>query len=88
MIVTLYKQPDGRTQEIEIKNVLPDDEAYFSSQRIKISMEDVGGELAVYADTGREDDDGEPIEVIELSQGRTCEETLNALRKQCEDFPQ
>lgn len=88
MIVTLYKRPNGRTQEIDIKNVLPDDEAYFTRHKTSISMEDVGGEFAIYADTGREDEDGEPIEVIEFSQGRSCEETLSALRKQCEDFPQ
>ena len=85
MIVTLYKQPDGRTQEIDIKNVLPDDEAYFTRNHIDISMEDVGGMFAIYADIGRMDEDGEPIELIELSQGRSCEETLSALRKLCEE---
>ena len=85
MIVTLYKQPDGRTQEIDIKNVRPDDEAYFSRHDIDISMEDVGGMFAVYADIGQTDEDGEPVELIELSQGRSCEETLNALRKLCEE---
>jgi len=85
MIVTLYKQPDGRTQEIDVKNVLPDDEAYFNRHGIDISMEDVGGMFAIYADTGRMDEDGEPIELIELSQGRSCEEALSALRKLCEE---
>lgn len=85
MIVTLYKQPDGRTQEIDIKNVLPDDEAYFTRNHIDISMEDVGGMFAVYADIGQTDEDGEPIELIELSRGRSCEETLSALRKLCEE---
>lgn len=85
MIVTLYKQPDGRTQEIDIKNVLPDDEEYFTRNRIGISMEDVGGMFVIYADIGWRDEDGEPIELIELSQGRSCKETLSALRKQCEE---
>jgi len=85
MIITLYKQPDGRTQEIDIKNVLPDDEAYFTRNRIAISMEDVGGMFAVYADIGQTDDNGGPVELIELSQGRSCEETLSALRKLCEE---
>ena len=85
MIVTLYKQPDGRTQEIDIRNVLPDDEAYFSRYGIAISMEDVGGMFAVYADIGQTDADGEPVELTELSKGRSCEETLNALRKLCEE---
>ena len=85
MIVTLYKRPDGRKQEIDIKKVLPDDEAYFTRNRIGISMEDVGGMFAIYADLGRMDEDGEPIELIELSQGRSCEEALSALRKLCEE---
>lgn len=85
MIVTLYKQPDGRTREIDIKNVLPDDEAFFTRHEIDISMEDVGGMFALYADIGQTDDDGEPVELIELSQGRSCEETLSALRKLCEE---
>lgn len=85
MIVTLYKQPDGRTQEVDIKNVLPDDEEYFTRNRIDISMEEVGGMFVVYADIGRRNEDGEPIELIELSQGRSCEETLSALRKLCEE---
>jgi hypothetical protein len=84
MIVTLYIRPYGRTQEIDIKNVLPDDEAYFTRNRIGISIENVGGMFAFYADVGETDGDGEPIEFIELSQGRSCEETLSALRKLCE----
>ena len=85
MIVTLYKRPDGRTQEIDIKNVLPDDEAFFDHHGISISIEDVGGMFAVYADIGQTDEDGEPIELLELSQGRSWEETLSALRKLCEE---
>lgn len=85
MIVTLYKQPDGRKQEIDIKNVLPDDEAYFTRHKINISMEDIGGQFAIYADTGAVDEDGEPDELITISQGRSCEETLSELRRLCED---
>lgn len=86
MIVTLYIRPYGWTQEIDIKNVLPDDEAYFTRNHIAISMEDVGGMFAVYANVGETDADGEPIELIEMSQGRSCEKTLSALRKRCESW--
>lgn len=85
MIATFYKQPDGRTQEIDIKNILPDDEAFFTSHEIDISLEDIGGMFAIYADIGQTDEDGEPIELIELSRGRSCEETLSALRNLCEE---
>ena len=73
------------TQKIDIKNVLPDDESYFTRNRINVSMEDVGGMLAIYADIGRLDEDGEPIELIELSHGRSYKETMSALRKLCEE---
>jgi hypothetical protein len=85
MKVTFYKKPDGRTQEIDIKNVLPEDEEYFTRNRINISMEEVGGMFAIYADIGKTNADGELIELIELSQGRSCEETLSALRELCEE---
>jgi hypothetical protein len=83
--VTLYKQPHGRTEVIDITKVLPDDAAYFQRHRVSISMEDIGGMFAIYADIGKETEDGEPDELIELSQGRSCEETLSALRRQCEE---
>lgn len=84
MKVTLYRQPYGHTVDLDITNVLPEDAAFFEKNNIRISMEEVGGMFAVYADDGTKTEDGEPDELIELSQGRTCEETLHALRKQCE----
>ena|GEM_PF-1859648 len=84
MEVTIYKRPHGRTEVISITNVCPDDAAYFKQQRIRISIEDVGGMFAIYADTGIKNADGEPDELIEMSKGRSCEDTLSALRKLCE----
>ena len=86
MNVTLYKQPDGRSEVINIHNVRPEDEAYFTRNGIKISMEDVGGEFAVYADIGEVTEDGDPDEVLVLPKGRSCEETMHALRLLCEDM--
>lgn len=84
MKVTLYKQPDGRTQELEIKNVRPEDEAWFKEHGVQLSMEDVGApgapEFAIYAAVG----EGEGSELLELSKGRSCEDTLTELRKQAE----
>lgn len=84
MEVTIYSQPHGRTQVVDIPNVLPDDAAYFQRNNISISMEEVGGTFAIYADYGKRTDDGEPDELIEISSGRSCEETLHALRLECE----
>ena len=84
MNVTLYKRPDGRSEVIDVRNVLPEDEQWFADHNVKISMEDIGDTIVVYADTGKVVD-GEPDEFIEIANGRTCEETLSALRKQCEE---
>ena len=84
MNVTVYKRPDGRSEVIDCRNVYPDDAKWFDDNQVAVSMEDIGDMIAVYADVGKEVD-GEPDELIELSQGRTCEETLHALRKQCEE---
>lgn len=93
MEVKLFKPPHGRSVVIDIPNVHADDEKFFQENNIKISMEDVsaGGApmFAVYADLGVShgyDGDGDDnIELIELSEGRSCEETLSALRVQCEE---
>lgn len=81
--VTVYKRPDGRTETIDCPNVYPDDAQFFRDNNIHVSMEDIGDQFAVYADTGRVDSDGEPDELIELSGRRSCEETLAALCSQC-----
>ncbi|MCP1404294.1 hypothetical protein [Achromobacter insolitus] len=84
MKVTFYKPPFGRTEELEITKVRPEDAEYFERNGIRISMEEVGGMFAIYADTGAKTPDGEPDELIELSRGRSCEDTLQALRAACE----
>jgi ABC-type histidine transport system ATPase subunit len=84
MKVTLYKPPHGRQEVIDITRVRPEDEAYFVTQQVEISMEVIGGEFVIYAHIGEYDEDGEPDELIELGQGRTCEDTLSALRIACE----
>ena len=83
MNVTIYKRPDGRAEVIDCRNVRPDDEAWFQAHNVQVSMEDIGGQFAVYADIGHTTEDGEPDELIELSGSRNCEDTLSALRQQC-----
>ena len=47
-------------------------------------------QAAIYADIGMVDEEGNEVEVIELSNGRSCADTLSALRKRLEDrdFPE
>lgn len=84
MKVTIYKRPDGRTEVIDCRHVRAEDEAFFKQHGVAISMEDIGGAFAVYADIGKTDEDGDPDELIEISGSRNCEDTLSALRQQCE----
>lgn len=84
MKVTFFIQPDGRQEVVDIDQVNPEDEKYFTEHNIKISMEQLQlNQHAVYADTGMLID-GESTELLELSHGRSCRDTLAALRKRCE----
>lgn len=82
MIVTMYHKPDGRQEILDIPNVNADDSKWFEDNNAVISMEDIGDMFAVYADIGLVYED-EPDEIMELSMGRTCAETLAALRIEC-----
>ena len=85
MNVTIYKRPDGRAEVIDCRNVRAEDEQFFKQHSVAISMEDIGDQFVVYADIGKTTEDGEPDELIELSGTRSCEDTLAALRKQCQE---
>lgn len=85
MQVTFYKRPHGRTEEINMTKIRPEDEAWFKSVGAKLSMEEVGGRYACYADVGVKDEDGEPIEAIEIAgPDDDCQDTMSKLRVQCE----
>lgn len=82
---TFYKSPDGRPLEIDVVNVYEADEAWFRDHNVKISMEDLGDQFAVYADIGRRlPDDVSVDEVLVLSGPMTCQDTLAKLRFECE----
>lgn len=80
---TLYQRPNGATKTIEVHNIYIEDEAWFKANGAKLSMEDHAGTFIVYADVGLTHPEGDPIEAIEFSAGRTCEDTMQALRTQC-----
>ena len=84
MLVTIFHRPDGRKEAIDIPNVKPEDAEWFQANNVHVSMEDIGGQFAVYADIGREID-GEPDEILVLSGKMNCEDTMSQLRKECEE---
>ena len=77
MIVTIYKRPDGRTQELNITNVYEEDAKFFEDNQVRISMEELNNEFIIYG-THCDDVDGE-YEQIVFSGGRTCQESLHEL---------
>ncbi len=81
---TVFLRPNGRQEVIELTNVYPEDEAWFKENNIGISMEEdsVGGQV-VYGDYGVVED-GEPVEMIVFSKGRSCQDTLKELRQRIE----
>lgn len=84
LTVTFFIPPNGRQEVKEITGVYAPDEEFFKKYGVKISMEVIGsGQVAAYADTGKITD-GEPDELIELSNSRTCEETLKSLCLACQ----
>lgn len=83
MQVTFFIPPNGRQEVREISNVRQEDAEFFEKHGVKISMEQQGLNVIVYADTGKVTD-GEPDELIEICHGRSCEDTLSALRRACE----
>ncbi len=83
MLVTIFHHPNARRVEINLTDIYHEDEAYFRDNGVTISLEDIGGMYALYAFCkGMEDED----ELVVLSQGRSCKETLKELRKECENY--
>lgn len=84
LTVTFFMPPNARRVVRDITNVFGEDAAFFNRHGIKISMEELtNGMNAAYADTGKVTD-GQPDELIEISKGRSCQDTLQALRMSCE----
>jgi hypothetical protein len=82
--VTLYERPDGRSRQVEMRNIEPEDIHFFESNRLKVSIEELTtGELVVYACPYN--DYSEESEVMVLSGSRSCKETMKDLRTYCEE---
>lgn len=85
--ITIYQRPAGERKTTITENIWPSDAEWFTTNEASVSMEDLGFSFAVYADLGYrvEDDIGEEAdELMVLSKGRDCYETLAELRKACE----
>jgi hypothetical protein len=86
MLVTVFQHPNGEQVELNMSNIYSEDEAYFADNNVRISFEDIGEMYAVYAFCDGMEDEEDEEELLVLSQGRSCEETLKELRKECENY--
>lgn len=82
MQVTIYTRPSGESRKVVIQNIRKEDQDFFESNGIAVSMEMVTEDnIIVY---GAIPDFGEDEEVIVFSHGKTCEETMSELRAECQ----
>ena len=81
MIVTLLKRPYGLAEIVRIRNIDQADQHFLESHNVKVSMEYVvENQVIVYGDYGAVDSNGDPDEIIVISDGRSCLETMKELR--------
>ncbi len=75
-----YYNRNGK-QLIDCKNVRQNDVDFFRRNDIKVSMEELNGEIIVYGCPYS--DDSEESEVIVFAKNRSCEDTLSELVSEC-----
>lgn len=83
MNVIYYARPNGEPKEIDVLFIRDRDANWFEEHNVIVSMEQdpiKADNYILYAKWGREDDQ----EVIELSMGRDCYDSMTALRKSTE----
>lgn len=86
LTVTLYKRPNGRSEEIFITKINPEQVQYFISNNIAVSMEDCGSFFAIYATEPNPVDEEDPLELTLLvKDGETCYTAMERLQLLCEE---
>lgn len=77
---TCYIRPHGHTKEITITHIRDEDADWLRANNIKISIEDLGGRICIYADYGRKSEDGDPEEHILIAPySDTCTKNMSNL---------
>lgn len=83
LTVRYYARPNGRMSELDMTNIYPEDVRFFVEMDIQVSIEELPtGQFIVYACP--RDDESEESEVMVFDNGRSCQETMKALREECE----
>ena len=83
LTVRYYARPNGRMSELDMTNIYPEDVRFFVENTFQVSIEELStGQFVVYACP--RDDESEESEVMVFDNGRSCQETMKALREVCE----
>lgn len=80
---TLYTLPNRTKTTVVVKNIEPEDAAFFNDNGFKVSMETLGsGKIVLYSTTGVYYEDGEEIEKTYIVQeGEECQVAMKKLRE-------
>ena len=81
---TLYKRPDGRKTEHELKNITPEDEVWYRENNIIVSMEEIAPNvITIFAEYG--ETEGEPDEITYIvPTGERCVLSMAKIRAKIE----
>ena len=83
LTVRYYARPNGRMREIEMSNIYQEDIDFFTENDIMVSLEELTtGDIVAYACP--RSDVSEESEVMVFAGKRNCQETMKALREECE----
>lgn len=82
--MTIYQRPHGHKVQAELRNINPEDEAYFREHDIIIGMEEIAtDQIVVYAQYG--ETDGDPDEIIYIVPAKEkCEVSMANIRAKLE----
>ena len=81
MSLTVHYFNRNGEQLIHCKNVYDADKKFFQDNNIKVSMEELNGEIIVYGCPYS--DESEESEVIVFAKNKSCEDTLSELAQVC-----
>lgn len=80
MLTVHYYNQNGE-QLLDITNIRPEDAKFFQDNHIKVSMEELNGEMILYGCPYS--DTSEESEVIVFAGNNNCENTMSELVAEC-----
>lgn len=80
-MLTVYYYNQNGQRLLDITNIRPEDAKFFQDNHIKVSMEELNGEIIVYGCPYS--DISEESEVIVFANSNSCEHTMSELAAEC-----